>query len=530
MAQFGSHSVAASAELLPRPERTLWDSEIRYKLLLDVNNAIINQTTREDLFHTLAREIRKIVAYDRFSINIYDSASKMLRWFASAEGVSVKSMDDSPRSLEEGPVARAVITSRQPVIIPDMSAYSHWHTIRLMKAAGLGATMAFPLIVRSNVLGSLHFSYREAPENLEDLKEFLVELSGQVAVAVDNMMAHTKLVDVNASLQQQKDYLLKHADTRYRPCDFFYRSPAMRKIMREIEVVADSDASVLLTGETGTGKDYIARYIHNLSSRRDALFVKVNCPSLAATLFESELFGHTKGAFTGADAKRMGRFEMASGGTIFLDEIAELPPQLQAKLLHVLQDRRFERVGDCNPIEADFRVIAATNSDLKKGISEKNFRSDLFYRLNAISFHIPPLRERSEEIEPLVHRLTEAEALATHRVPPEFTSEALAALKQHSWPGNVRELRNIVIRLVIVYSGKKVTRHDIEPLLDIGQGDVQQVPMVLMDVECAHLIKVLTMTRGVVGGKNGAAGVLKIPKSTLQYKLQKHGLNPQDYR
>ncbi len=153
MGQFDGHPDAAKAELLPRSARTLWDSGIRYKLLLDVNNAIINQTTREELFHTLAREIRKIVAYDRFSINIYDSASKLLRWFASAEGVSVKSMDDSPRSLEEGPVARAVITSRQPVIIPDMAAYSHWHTIRLMKAAGLGATMAFPLIVRSNVLG-----------------------------------------------------------------------------------------------------------------------------------------------------------------------------------------------------------------------------------------------------------------------------------------------------------------------------------------------------------------------------------------
>jgi transcriptional regulator with GAF, ATPase, and Fis domain len=530
LGQFDGHSDAASAELLPRSARTLWDSGIRYKLLLDVNNAIINQTTREELFHTLAREIRKIVAYDRFSINIYDSASKLLRWFASAEGVSVKSMDDSPRSLEEGPVARAVITSRQPVIIPDMSAYSHWHTIRLMKAAGLGATMAFPLIVRNNVLGSLHFSFREAPENLEELKEFLVELSGQVAVAVDNMMAHTKLVEVNASLQQQKDYLLRHADTRYRPADFFYCSPAMRKIMREIEVVADSDASVLLTGETGTGKDYIARYIHHLSSRRNALFVKVNCPSLAATLFESELFGHTKGAFTGADAKRVGRFEMAAGGTVFLDEIAELPPQLQAKLLHVLQDRRFERVGDSHPIEADFRVIAATNSDLKKALSDRNFRPDLFYRLNAISFHIPPLRERSEEIEPLVHRLTEAEALSTHRVPPVITAEAIAALKQHSWPGNVRELRNVMSRLVIVYSGKQVTRHDIEPLLDIGQVEVEQNPTALADMERIHLIKVLTMSRGVVGGRKGAAAVLNVPKSTLQYKLHKHGLNPQDYR
>ena len=176
-------------------------------------------------------------------------------------------------------------------------------------------------------------------------------------------------------------------------------------------------------------------------------------------------------------------------------------------------------------------MIAATNSDLKKALSEKNFRPDLFYRLNAISFHIPPLRERSEEIEPLVHRLTEAEALATHRVPPVFTPETIAAFKQHSWPGNVRELRNVINRLVIVYSGKQVTRHDIEPLLDIGQAEVPQIiPTALADMERLHLVKVLTMSRGVVGGRKGAAAVLNIPKSTLQYKLRKHGLNPQDYR
>lgn len=513
----------------PQPTRNLWDSNTRYKLLLDVNNAIVKETSHEGLFRALAREIRRLVEYDRLSINIYDSASKMLRWFASAEGVSVKSMEDSPRSLEQGPVARKVISSGKPVIITDMSAYTQWQTIRLMKEAGLEATMAFPLIVRNDMLGSLHFSFKKAPENLDELKEFLIELSGQVAVAVDNMLAHTKLVHVNTKLRQEKDYLLRHADSRYDPDTFFYCSPAMRKIVSEIEAIADTDASILLTGETGTGKDYVAHYIHHLSPRRDALFVKVNCPSLAETLFETELFGHAKGAFTGAAANRIGRFEMAAGGTVFLDEIGELPPQLQAKLLHVLQDRRFERVGDSCSIDVDFRVIAATNCDLKKAISEKSFRSDLYYRLNSISFHIPPLRERIQEIEPLVHKLTEAEAQATRREPPVFADEAIAALKQHSWPGNIRELRNIVNRLVIVSSGKRITRYDIEPLLDARSIDVQSPTTTLIEVERTHLIGVLTMTKGVVGGKNGAAAMLKMPKSTLQYKLQKHGLSPQDY-
>ncbi len=239
--------------------------------------------------------------------------------------------------------------------------------------AGLRATMAFPLIIRSQVVGTLHFSFMEAPQDIEEMVGFLTELSGQVALAVDNMLAHTKLVDRNSSLEQQKRYLLGHVDSQYAPKDFFYSSPVMQEIMREVEIVADSDASVLITGETGTGKDYIARYIHHLSARPDALFVKINCPALAETLFESELFGHAKGAFTGASAKRVGRFEMANGGTIFLDEIGELSPQFQAKLLHILQDRRFERVGESRPIEIDFRVIAATNSNLQDAIRERRF-------------------------------------------------------------------------------------------------------------------------------------------------------------
>jgi transcriptional regulator with GAF, ATPase, and Fis domain len=508
----------------------VWDSVTRYKLLLDVNNSIVSQTTREELFQSLAREIRKILAYDRFSISIYDSANQSLNWFATADGITVKSMDDTPRSLEKGPVARAVITSRRPLIIPDMSAYSHWETVRMMMEAGLGATMAFPLIVRGQVVGTLHFSFKEAPQDIEEMVGFLAELSGQVALAVDNMLAHTKLVDKNSSLEQEKRYLLGHFDSQYDPSNFFYCSPVMQEIMRQVKMVADSDASVLITGETGTGKDYIARYIHHFSARPDALFVKINCPALAENLFESELFGHAKGAFTGANSKRIGRFEMANGGTVFLDEVGELPPQLQAKLLHILQDRRFERVGESRPIEVNFRVIAATNTNLEDAIRDKKFRSDLFYRLNTVSFHIPPLRERVEEIEPLIERLTQAQARAMHRSAPLFSPRAIEVLKQHPWPGNIRELNNIVSRMIILYSGKRVTRRDVEPLLGIKQfAEAPPPSTTLSDIERAHLAKVLATTRGVIGGPKGAAAFLKLPKSTVQYKVHKHGLNPRDY-
>jgi len=401
-----------------------------------------------------------------------------------------------------------------------------------MMQAGLKATMAFPLIARSKVVGSLNFSFKDSPQNIAELAGFLAEISGQVALTIDNMLAHTKLVEMNKNLEQQKHYLVHQADAQYDPAKFYYSSSAMREIMRQVEIVADSDASVLITGETGTGKDYIARYLHHLSAQRDSLFVKINCPALSPTLFESELFGHAKGAFTGADAKRIGRFEMANGGTVFLDEIGELTPQLQAKLLHVLQDRRFERVGDCRPIEVNFRLVAATNTDLQTAIREKSFRSDLYYRLNTVSFHIPPLRERVEEIEPLVHWITQSQSEAMHRVPPVFSVDAMQTLKQHSWPGNVRELRNILNRLLIVCSGKTITRQDLQPLVNCRSVECETFPsepLSLSGSERAHLIKVLTLTRGVVGGSNGAAALLKVPKSTLQYRLSKHGLDPQDF-
>ncbi len=517
----------------PQPNRNcpkiVWNPASRYKVLLEINNAIVNQTSQENLFRSMAREIRKIINYDRFSINIYEPDSNSLSWFAMAEGILVEGMDDVSRSLDKGPVARAVVTSRQPLIIPDMAQYGHWHTIRLMTAAGLRATMAFPLIVRDQVVGSLHFSFKEPPEMMDELAQFLVELSGQVALAVDNMLSHLKLISLNASLEQQKRYLLKQVAPQYNPDNFYYSSPAMREIMRQVEIIADSDASVLITGETGTGKDCIARYLHYLSGRRDHLFVKVNCPALSPSLFESELFGHVKGAFTGASSKRVGRFEMADGGTIFLDEIAELPMPLQAKLLHVLHDQRFERVGDSRPVDVNFRVIAASNNDLHTAIREKTFRSDLFYRLNTVSFHLPPLRERVEEIEPLVRHLTQTQAESIRRAPPIFSREVMDLMKQHSWPGNVRELKNIISRLIIVFSGKTVTRRDLEPLLNLQQGEICSPLPTLDEMERAHLIKVLSLTKGVVGGKHGAAAILKVPKSTLQYRLRIHGINPHKF-
>jgi formate hydrogenlyase transcriptional activator len=356
-------------------------------------------------------------------------------------------------------------------------------------------------------------------------------VSRQVAIAVDNMMAYTELQKTNLSLEREKAFLLQSTE-EYQAEKFFYASAAMAEIMKTIAQAADTDATVLITGETGTGKDYLARRIHSLSSRRNHLFVKTNCPALAPSLFESELFGHAKGAFTGADDRRIGRFELAHGGTIFLDEIAELPIGLQAKLLHILQDGQFERVGDSRPVQIDCRIIAATNKDLQECIRAGTFREDLFYRLNIVSIHVPPLRERREDIPLLIKQLTQIQAKQMNRQEPIYSARSMEKLLDYSWPGNVRELENLTKRLVILRAGDPILADDIEKILEFAQCQGQSVLgelTTLRDVERQHIIRALAKARGVLGGKNGAARILGLPRSTLQHRIKMHHIHPEEY-
>jgi len=504
----------------------VWDPATKYRMLLEINNAIVNQTTRRRLFQALANKISQYIEYDRFSINLYSEHTRSLSYFAHADGINPKGISGEERPLEKGAIAQAVIRSRKPLIIRDLSSHSYWESVRIMMAAGLKATMAYPLTTRNRILGSLHVSFKRPPFNMDSLADFLNELSGQVALAVDNMLAHTELMAVNEQLQQQKCFLLEQAEDGLGAEDFFFASQSMCEVVRQARLFSETDASLLITGETGTGKDRIAHLIHHMSARRDALFVKVNCPALTPSLFESELFGHAKGAFTGAHTQRVGRLEMADGGTVFLDEIGELEPYLQAKLLHVLQDRVFERVGDSRPVEVDCRFIAATNRDLERSTRDKTFRSDLYYRLNSLSQHIPPLRERIEDIPLLVERLTAIQSERTHRVPPQYTRSSLEALCRYSWPGNVRELKNLVKRIVLMKPGEVITGRDIEALLRPFQSNPVQECLTLAESERRHIERTLARTHGVVGGAQGAAALLGVPRSTLQYRIKKYGIDP----
>ena len=501
-----------------------WDAATKYRLLLELNNAIVNETSRSRLFKALAARIRRIFHYDRFSINIYNPRLESFSYFASADGISPAGMTEEERPAEKGAIANAVVRTRRPFISPDLSAHSYWESVRVMQAAGLNATMAYPLIIRDRVIGTLHFSFVQAPPDMNELDGFLNELSKQVAIAVDNMMSHTELMAVNEHLKRQKDFLLTQSENVPGLEDFYYACPAMKEVVRQAQIIADSDASVLITGETGTGKDHIANCVHALSSRREALIVKVNCPALTPTLFESELFGHAKGAFTGAHANRIGRFEMADGGTVFLDEIGELGTPLQAKLLNVLQDRVFERVGDSRPLKVDFRLISSTNVDLEKSIRKGAFRSDLYYRLNTFSIHLPPLRDRLADVPVLVDRLAAAQARKINKAQPIFTDSCFRAMGEYSWPGNVRELKNLVKRLVIMKPGEFVSGRDIEAILHQVQPAHPDDFQTMAEVERRHIIRTLARTNGRVGGPQGAAALLGLKRQTLQYRMKKYGI------
>jgi transcriptional regulator with GAF, ATPase, and Fis domain len=503
-----------------------WDTATRYKSLLRINNDIVSASTRRDVFSAIAQSLEDIFHFDRLSINLFDEKTNSLSYFAAAEGISPAEISEDTRPLAKGAIASAVIRSREPFILTDLSTHTYWQSVNAMKDAGLNATMAFPLIVRDKVKGTLHLSYAKAPEHLEEMIEFLTEFSSRIAIAVDHMMTHTRLKRINTQLRRQKEFLTSQNRLNEDFDEFIYESQVMADVVRRARVVANSDVPVSITGETGTGKGMIAQFIHQMSNRKDALFVKVNCPALNSALFESELFGHAKGSFTGAQTNRVGRFEMADNGTIFLDEIGELDIGLQSKLLQVLQDKTIERVGESRPKTIDFRLLSATNKDLEQALQNNSFRSDLYYRLNTMTIKVPPLRERPEDIPILMDKLAARQSAERNLSPPLFSESCRKVMSQYPWPGNVRELKNVVKRLIILRPGETITGSEMETLLGgVRTSSARRKHMTLKEMERQAIISTLKDTGGVVGGANGAAAILGVPRQTLQYRMRKYKIS-----
>ena len=496
----------------------------RLKALLEINNTIVANLELRDLLKAVSASLRSLMQCDGVSVALPNSESRQLHVytldFPSSKGVI---REETPIAVDHDSPAARVYRTGEPISL--MAGDPNW-TSPLLDAEGLKSLCHIALVSPNRTLGLLSLA-RLAPEPFSphDL-EFLRLIGNQVAIAVENALAYREIAELKDRLSQEKVYLEDEIRSELNFEEIVGRSPALRSVLQEIDTVAPTDSTVLIYGETGTGKELIARAIHDLSSRSKANFVKLNCAAIPTGLLESELFGHEKGAFTGAVAQRIGRFELANRGTVFLDEIGEIPLELQPKLLRVLQEREFERLGSSRTLRTDARLIAATNRDLAAMVEEHEFRADLFYRLNVFPVRVPPLRERREDIPLLVRHFVQQFARRMGKVVDTIPAETMNALIHYHWPGNIRELQNLVERAIILSSG---------PVLKVPLNDLHSQPAApppaagsrtetLEQSERRHILAALEAADWVISGRKGAATALGLKRSTLQARMEKLGI------
>ena len=502
------------------------------QLLLEVTNAATSHLDIKELLAATSKCLKRVIPHDVAAMALYDEEAKVLRVHTLNTPLTDQIYADEGfvMTLEDSPAGKAAAT-RQPVLISrlDPSEYAS-PIVAKAYAAGLRSSCNVPLISHERLLGVVAVASRqEAAFTQADVKLF-THIASQLAIAVENSLSFHELAALKNKLVSEKLYLEEEIQTEYNFEEIIGQSASLKKILQQVATVAPTDSAVLLCGETGTGKELIARAIHSLSNRRERTLVKLNCAAIPTGLLESELFGHEKGAFTGAIAQRVGRFELANKGTLLLDEVGEIPLDLQPKLLRVLQEHEFERLGSSRTIKTDARMIAATNVDLPQMVADKKFRSDLFYRLNVFPIVIPPLRERVDDIPLLIGYFTQKHALRMNKRVDKIPKDTVDALCEYPWPGNVRELENFLERSVILSSGVELQAPLGELKLTTTTSTTMPVSQPkpsacsLEDVERRHIAEVLEQTRGVIGGKGGAAEILGLPSSTLRNRMKKLGL------
>ena len=513
------HTENLEKQVARRTER-LQRSEERARLLLDINNAIIASTGREELFKAIAEALGRVIPHDRAVFLLYHEDAGTLELYAL--DAELAEPDVWPVGKTWGPGAiRAwhVVDERKPVLVHDLGEGTHTRLEQQLLDRGLRGLLAVPLLARDRVLGVLGVGSRTPGAYAEEDAEFFMQVGAQVSLAVEKMLAFEEIAALKARLEQEKDYLLEEIRTEHDFEEIVGESRAMRKVFEEVETVAPTDATVLIRGETGTGKELIARAIHDLSGRRERALVRVNCAALPSGLIESELFGHEKGAFTGAVSRKIGRFQLADGGTILLDEVGDLPLDLQGKLLRVLQEGEIERVGGTTTIKVDVRVIAATNRDLEEAVAQEEFRSDLFYRLNVFPLALPPLRERGNDVRLLINYFVMRYARGLGKEVSTIPKSAMTRLLAYPWPGNVRELKNVLERAVILTRGAELELGDW-----FAAAGSDSRPERLDDIQRDHILAVLDQTGWKVSGAGGAAERLGLKPTTLEYRMKKLGI------
>ena len=495
----------------------------RQRLLLEVNNAVVSHLDLDRLFTAVSACLRKVIRHDGSSLVLYEPETRQYR-------VQVLDFTKNTSFIEEGRAdpqckgpSGVAINTRKPAVftvqdLQDMASESK--VCERLLVEGVKSLCSVPLLAHDRVRGALNVGRRsEDAFSLEDIG-LLSEVAKQIAIAVENAVAHQQVQELKDKLAKEKLYLEEEIQTEYNFEEIVGGSPALKRVLNEVQTVAATDSTVLILGETGSGKELVARVLHNLSDRRERTFVKLNCAAIPTGLLESELFGHEKGAFTGAIATKIGRFELADRGTLFLDEVGEIPSELQVKLLRVLQEQEFERLGSTRTIRVNVRIVAATNRDLARMVEEQKFRNDLYYRLKVFPITAPPLRERTEDIPLLVRHFAQKFAQRMKKRIETIPSEAMRALQAYPWPGNVRELENFIERAVILTQGQDlfVSLAELKPT---ASHTMTSGATTLEQAEREHILKALRESNWIIGGPAGASTKLGMKRTTLQSKMQK---------
>jgi len=493
--------------------------------LLEVNRAIGRHLDRDELFGALAASLQDLLPTDRFGIEMPMDGDRLRGHLLTPRGGRVE--PTQPHVLAAaGTACHWVLQNREWVVTGSREELRERFptTFQVMQREGMQALCALPLVTDGRCRAVLFFM-AASPGAYAGLHRGLLEqVAGAVAVALDHCLAHEEVRRLRDQLAAENVYLREEIRREQGFEEIVGRSRALTDLLREVERVAPTHATVLIQGETGTGKELVARAIHERSGRRGRPLVKVNCAAIAAGLVESELFGHVKGAFTGALAPREGRFKLADGGTLFLDEVGELPPDTQVKLLRVLQEQEFEPIGSSQSVRVDVRVIAATNRDLGRAVEEGRFRADLFYRLNVIPLRVPPLRERPDDVPLLVAFFLQRLAKKLGKPVTRVSGGSMDRLARYSWPGNIRELQNVVERAAILATGEELS---VEEGLLGGPARSHAAPRSreMEEVERAHIRATLERTGWIVDGSRGAARLLGLHPSTLRSRMKRLGID-----
>jgi formate hydrogenlyase transcriptional activator len=506
-------------------QRQLSTERDHLRLLLEVTNALVSNLDLAGLVAAISSSLERAIPHEFTTLALYDKESDDLVVHAAAAKSSDGRRQVGRRIPVRGSATGEAFTARRTLLFGEDDLTGRFaDTAAPMREAGIRSVCAVPLVVGDRGLGTLTVGNPEPDAFTPESVAMIEAVARQVAMAVANCLAFQEIAQLTQKLAEERLYLESEIRAEHPFGEIVGESRPLRDVLQQVETVAPTDATVLVLGETGTGKELIARAIHDRSGRRERTFVKINCAAIPSGLLESELFGHERGAFTGAIAQKIGRFEVAQGGTLFLDEVGEIPLDLQPKLLRVLQEQEFERLGGTRTIKVDVRLVAATNRDLARLVEEQRFRDDLYYRLNVFPIHVPSLRERPEDIPALVRFFVQRLARPMNRHVEVIPSETLDALRRYAWPGNVRELANLIERAMILSK-----RRTLEvPLAELerrrpptGHDDGATT---LEGVERMHVLHVLQETNWVLGGPRGAAARLGLKRTTLQSLMGRLGI------